>query len=288
MGKIILLSVIAFFTSSIVAQNDSSIDSSEKDTDISFFVIGKSPLYLQNDKGELTYEKHYLFGEIFLKAGGDLKSAKLLLPKGSREEMMEFNGKGLIWKVERQDFKSIEELNSAYPDGDYQFIIETKSGAHYEETVNLNHLDSLNEPSKPVSIYLYQNDRLIKNTEIDPECDLVVRWSPFTNGHQDPNGICDDLIFAMCSDCNGDFSFARSALPFEHTPALTYNDNEFRIPADRLQAGSYYNLLVEHAPLVQTFKTESGVIGLATYPTVTKTVFHTTGPINSNCLPKTK
>ena len=112
--------------------------------------------------------------------------------------------------------------------------------------------------------------------------DLLIAWSPFSKGHQDPRGISDDLIFAISSDCH-DQPFARTALPFVAIPALSYNDNQFRIPADRLQTGSRYDLLVEHAQMVDTKRTDSGIIGLATYPTVTTTRFRTVGPANSDC-----
>ncbi len=58
---------------------------------------------------------------------------------------------------------------------------------------------------------------------------------------------------------------------------------QFRIPADRLRTGSIYELLVEHAQMVDTKKADSSIIGLAAFPAVTKPSFRTIGPTNTDC-----
>ncbi len=254
----------------------------DADKDVSFFVIGKTPSYLQDSDGKLAYEKHYLFAEIFLKDKGGLKSATLIPPEGSKYESMDFQHAGHVWKVKRQDFASLEELDKAFPDGAYELTIETAAGNKYRETVTLSFPGNVREFTQTISIYFYQGGHLVDQEIIDPGQDLVIAWSPFNKGHQDPRGISDDLIFAISSDCN-DQPFARTALPFVAIPALSYNDSQFRIPADRLQTGSHYELVVEHAEMVDTKKADSGIIGLATFPTVTKTGFRTTGPANPDC-----
>ena len=252
------------------------------DKDVSFFVIGKTPAYQQDADGKLSYEKHYLFAEIFLKDGGGLKSAVLIPPAGGKYKSMDFQHSGHVWKVKRQDFGSLEELDNAFPDGDYELTIETAAGHNYRETVTLRFPGNVREFTQAISIYFYQGGHLVDQESIDPEQDLLIAWSPFSKGHQDPRGISDDLIFAISSDCH-DQPFARTALPFVAIPALSYNDSQFRIPADRLQTGSHYELVVEHAEMVDTKRADSGIIGLATYPTVTKTGFRTIGPVNTDC-----
>lgn len=252
------------------------------DKDVSFFVVGKTPAYHQSAHGTLSHEKHYLFAEIFLKDGGNIKYGTLIPPKGSKYKKMVFEDAGHVWKIKRQDFAGLKELDAAFPDGDYQFIFETVNGESYKEKVSLRFPNNHRDFTDPISIYFYQGGRLVDQEAIDHNRDLLIGWSPFSNGSQDPRGIADDLIFAISSDCHGE-PFARSALPFVAIPALSYNDNQFRIPADRLQPGSSYRLIVEHAQLVDTIKSRSGVIGLATYPGVTNTVFTTTGPANLNC-----
>jgi hypothetical protein len=254
----------------------------DADKDVSFFVIGKTPTYQQNADGKIVHQKHYMFGEIFLRDGGALKSATLIPPEGSKYNSMDFQHAGHVWKVERQDFAGLEELDNAFPDGDYLVIMETAAGNKYKESVSLRFPDNNREFTQTISIYFYQGGRLVKRETIDPKQDLLIAWSPFSKGHQDPRGISDDLIFAISSDCN-DQPFARSALPFVAIPALSYNDSQFRIPADRLQPGSRYELVVEHAEMVDTKKADSGIIGLATFPTVTKTSFRTSGPANTDC-----
>lgn len=245
-------------------------------------MIGKTPSYQQDAYGTVSHQKHYLFGEIFLKDGGAVESATLIPPEGSKYKSMQFEHAGHVWKVKRQDFSDLEELDQAFPDGEYQFIFETAAGNKYKESVSLRLPEEKREFTHTISIYFYQGGHLVNRESIDPKQDLIIGWSPFSKGHQDPRGISDDVIFAISSDCNGN-SFARSALPFVPIPALSYNDNQFRVPAGRLQSGSYYNLLVEHAEMVDTTKTDSGVVGLATFPTVTNTVFRTSGPINAAC-----
>ncbi len=252
------------------------------DEDVSFFVIGKTPAYQQDADGTVSHQKHYLFGEIFLKDGGALKSGTLIPPKGSKFKTMDFEHAGHVWKVKRQDFADLQEMDQAFPDGEYQVIFETAAGNKYKETVSMRFPDNKREFTHTVSIYFYQGGQLVDQENIDPKQDLIIGWSPFSKGHQDPKGISNDVIFAISSDCNGK-SFARSALPFVPIPALSYNDNQFRVPADRLQSGSYYNLIIEHAEFVDTTKTDSGIVGLATFPTVTNTVFQTSGPLNADC-----
>jgi len=254
----------------------------DADKDVSFFVIGKTPAYLQNLSGKLSYEKHYLFAEIFLKEGGGVKSATLFPPEGGKFKSMDFQHAGHVWKVERQDFGSLEDLDKAFPDGDYELTIETATGNKYRESVALRFPGNVREFTQTISVYFYQSGHLVGQETIDSGQDLLITWSPFNKGHQDPRGISDDLIFAISSDCN-DQPFARTALPFVAIPALSYNDSQFRIPADRLQPGSRYELVVEHAEMVDTKRADSGIIGLATFPTVTKTSFRTSGPANTDC-----
>lgn len=254
----------------------------EADKDVSFLVVGKTPLYQQAEDGTLTHTRHYLFGEIFLKNGGGVKSGTLFMPDGSSPKALEFSDAGHVWKVKRQDFESEAALDAAYPDGTYRFEFETVSGAKYSETVNLKSAEAVREFTNPVHIYFYQQGKLVPQNALDPNHDVLVRWSPFSRGKQDPKGIADDLIFAISSDCNGN-SFARSQLPFDPIPALTYADNSFRIPADRLKAGSWYNIIIEHAELVDTGVGAGGIYKLATYPTVTGTRFTTTGDANPAC-----
>ncbi len=254
----------------------------EADKDVSFLVVGKTPLYAQAPDGTLSHVRHYLFGEIFLKSGGGVKSGTLSMPDGSTTMQLEFMDGGHVWKVKRQDFESEAALEAVYKDGDYTFEFETVSGKKYRETVSLRSAEANRQFTNPVHVYFYQQGKLAKQDALDPNHDVIVRWSPFSRGKQDSKGVADDLIFAISSDCNGN-SFARSQLPFDPIPALTYADNSFRIPADRLKAGSWYNIIIEHAELVDTGVGEGGIYKLATYPTVTSAKFTTTGVPSSAC-----
>ena len=259
---------------------------SAKKNDVSFIVLGKTPAYTQDVLGIIHHKKHYAFGEIFLNDKGKLKKATLKTPEGSRLDYMPFSYDGRVWKIERQDFKNQQAMDAAFPDGEYLFDITTANGEQYLQKVNLRFREEAPGYTQPISIYFYQNEKRVDQNEIDPNKNLIVRWSEFSKGRHDPNGIADDLIFAMSFDCFGK-SFARSALPFIETPALTYADKQFRIPADRLSPGHPYKIVVEHAELVETQIGQGGLKSLATFPSVTTAMFTTTGAKNLNCLKTT-
>ncbi|WP_417624029.1 hypothetical protein [Paremcibacter congregatus] len=270
---IITLGLLASLSLSVLA---------EEDKDVSFVVLGKTPAYSQDSAGKISHKKHYLFGEIFLKSGGSLKAATLTTPEGAKYDVMDFTDAGHVWKIKRQDFRDQAEMDAAFPDGEYVFSIETGTGQTYRENISLMFREGHEGYTKPITIYFYQVGKLVSQDHIDPDKDLVVRWSPFTKGRQDPNGIADDLIFAMSFDCHGK-SFARSTLPFVETPALIYSDRAFRIPADRLQAGATYKIIVEHAELVETKLGQGDIKFFATFPSVTDTLFRTTGESTVSC-----
>jgi hypothetical protein len=137
-------------------------------------------------------------------------------------------------------------------------------------------------PAVP-KIKLAQSGKPVLPGQIDPDLDLRVTWSEFSDGGADPLGIMDDLLFVILGDCDG-VRRAHSGRPFENTPYLTYADKEFTIEAENLLPENVYQLSVEHAVIDTGI--EHGVTAFSTFATTTFLELHTTGiaPPGQACL----
>lgn len=240
--------------------------------DVSFFVIGKSTLHKQDAQGKLGPTSYYLFGEVFLNDGGQAGPVKATFPGGA---LTDFTRRGSAVRIKRRDFATQAELDRAFPDGTYAFEITAPGGRIEPFPVNLKPRRSKSPFPAPLRIGFKQAGKSVRQDQIDPKLDLVITWTPFLTGQADPGGVLGDVSFVIMSDCAG-ASIARSELPFKPTPALSYADREFRVPAERLAPASVYKLHVEHAELVDV-QNRGGVVGLATFPTVTDTILSTAG-----------
>lgn len=247
--------------------------------DVSFFVVGKSTLHKQDAQGKLGPTSYYLFGEVFLRDGGQARSVKMTFPSG---QLLDFAKSGSALRIKRRDFATQAELDRAFPDGTYTFDIETPGGRLAPFPVNLSPRRRTSPFPAPLRITFAQAGKPARQDQLDPKLDLVISWTPFATGQADPGGTSGDVSFVIMSDCSG-APVARSELPFKATPALSYADREFRVPAERLAAASVYKLHVEHAELVDV-RNRDGVVGLATFPTVTNTVLSTAGA-RPDCTP---
>lgn len=243
--------------------------------DISFFVVGKSPRYEQDMDGRLHQAGYYLFAEIFLHPGGTVSEARLAYPGGIASD---FTAKGTAHRIKRRDFDSLAALDAAYPDGDYVLTVKSPSGAVNDLSVRLGGTRVFPDP---IEIRFFQDGKRVRQAAIVPGKDLILRWTPFRTGGEDPRGILGDISFAMVSDCKGVY-LARTALPFDPIPALTYRDTSFRIPGERLKAGARYKVVLEHAKMADT-KMQDGIYGLAAFPTVTHSYIETTGDKDGTC-----
>ena len=250
-------------------------------SDVSFFVVGKSTLHKQDAQGRLGTTSYYLFGEVFLRDGGQARSAKMTFPRG---QLTDFTKSGAAFRIKRRDFATLAELDQAFPEGPYAFDIEAPGGRIASFPVNLKPRRSASPFPAPLRVAFTQAGKSARQDQIDPKLDLVISWTPFATGQADSGGILGDVSFVIMSDCSG-APVARSELPFKPTPALSYADREFRVPAERLAAASVYKLHVEHAELVDV-RNREGVVGLATFPTVTDTVLSTVGA-RPECTPAT-
>lgn len=239
--------------------------------DISFFVVGKSSLYAQDAQGKLSQPSYYLFSEVFLRDGGKATRADMTYPGGRIDG---FTMRGNAFRVQRRDFATRGELDKAFANGSYAFTIEAPGGNVAPFAVNMR--PRRDNPFPPaITITLQQGGKTVAQNSVDPTKDLLITWTPFDTGRGDPGGVSGDVSFSIMGDCHGN-SVARSELPFKSTPALSYADRSFRVPAERLSPATAYKLHVEHAELVDVVNRD-GIVGLAAYATVTDTVLSTNG-----------
>jgi hypothetical protein len=251
-----------------------SVPALAQQEDITFFVIGKHANFDQLANGDLEPVDFSFFSEIFLTSDGDAQNAFLNLPTGER---IRFRDQRLADGPDKDNlllisgarrFSSYAELQSWYPDGIYEIEFDTPSGSVSNGTLEFpqNGL-----PTSP-QVTLRQDETELSGLA-DPNQALEVRWSEFTQGSADENGILDDLIFVILEDETGQ-RVSHSGRPFEGRPYLTYADSSHTIAASAMQAGREFTLSVEHATLSDTRKFD-GVPAMTTYAVTTKLKFRT-------------
>lgn len=248
-----------------------------QDADITFFVIGKHATYGQDAAGDVKQVDFSFFAEVFLEADGDVSNGVMTLPTevdvpfvdyrqaqgGERDNALKIRGKSR--------YASFAELQADFPDGEYRISFDTPSGS-IEAAQLFFRGDFL--PAPP-HISISQGGSTVC-TDIDPEQDLLVSWTPFAQGRVDPNGLLDDLIFVILTNDDG-VRVAHSGRPFENKPYLTFTANEFVIPADVIEAGRTYSLSVEHAILDDT-RLYGGIPAFTTRAVTTKLALSTGKP----------
>jgi hypothetical protein len=250
--------------------------------DVTFFVIGKHANFDQLPNGDLEPVDFSFFSEIFLTSAGDADNAFMNMPTGER---IRFRDQRLVDGPDKDNlllisgakrFSSYAELQSWYPDGIYEIGFDTPSGSVND---GLLRFPQNGLPPPPV-LSLYQDGELLCGA-VDPNKDLVVRWSKFAQGGADENGILDDLIFAILEDETGR-RVSHSGRPFESKPYLTYADSLHTIAASAMQVGKEYMLSVEHAVLTDTRKFDS-VPAMTTYAVTTRMKFRTVEDARTDC-----
>lgn len=256
---------------------------------VSFFVLGKT-WHFKQDSGGLheTYDVHY-FAEVFLKAGGEASDASMRLLAPGAEPIPfdhETDNGAVLHAREGKIHLNLADLDAELPNGDYGFSFHTPAGDVRDFAVSLGSANSATDLPRPPTIQLAQG-----GTVVDPEAvrageDLQISWTPFTEGHADPNGIIDDLIFVIMEDCQGQRVY-HSGRPLE-TPNplthpdrpsddwLTYTATEITVAGAQLTPGMSYRLEVEFAQLLDTGR-HQGVVGMSTYAVTTHLDVKTAG-----------
>lgn len=243
-------------------------------SDISFFVLVKSSNYAQDIDGGLELLNYHFFSEIFLLPGGSLTTASLM-DADSLHDPMEYGSREDNYYFEGGHFDSEEEVDRAFPNGAFLFNIDAPTVQLKDLRLELRGPGGATDIPEPIVVSFWQDNARVNPVSVDPTKDLVVRWSEYSNGSEDPRGIVDDMIFVVVADCHGERIF-HTGLPFqgEYT---TYEATEISIDAGRLKAGLPYSGFVEFPHVVDS-RIEHGVPGFTSFATATYFDLRTTGP----------
>jgi hypothetical protein len=188
---------------------------------------------------------------------------------------MEYELQGDNYYFEGGHFDSEEEVDRAHPNGPYLFHIVTPTVQTRGFSLGLEGPGGATDIPEPITVSLWQEAAKVHPLSVDPAKDLVVRWSEYSNGTEDPRGIVDDMIFLVVADCQGERIF-HTGLPFqgEYT---TFRTTEMTVEAGVLSPGQPYSAFVEFPHVVDS-AIEQGVPGFASYATATYLDLHTSGP----------
>jgi hypothetical protein len=249
--------------------------------DISFFVLVKSSNYAQDSVGQLSLMNYHFFSEIFLLPEGQVTSASLW-PADDPSRVMEYVDQGSTYWVEGGHFDSVEQLDAAYPNGDFVFNITMPSVQLENVVLRLAGEDGQTDIPDPITIYLEQGGEPVSPLQIDASRDLVVKWSEYSRGRADPRGVVDDLLFVVIADCHGERIF-HTGLPFQGD-FLTYRATEVVAEAGTLDTGQPYSAFVEF-PVVADSKIVEGIPGFTSFANSTYLDLHTTGPASDPTCP---
>lgn len=215
-----------------------------QDQHADYVVLGKSINHRQSTAGELTLLNTVFFAEIFLTENGNVTNGYLQGP-GDTADGLRFP-EGSIQFIAGTRQYSIDALTENFPDSTYFFNFDTPDGnvRNLPATFKRDHGDSRNPD--PIEIFLYQDNARVDPSAIDPDLDLIVRWSAFTKGSVDPNGTIDDMIYVIVGDCQGN-EIKHSGHAISDPNALTFAATEFTISAATLNAGHPLQFEVEHS-----------------------------------------
>ena len=247
-------------------------------------VVGKAANRRQSSTtNHLSLLNYHFFAEIFVRKHpclahaslGQVNASSPLLPFPARGEDREFHG---------GRYRSEKELDAAFPNGAYLFLFNdsSDSGTASNQTVLLEKLRPTDHIPSPVTLTLTQRGHVVAPRAVAPDVELVVHWTRFSNGGEDPNEICPDLIFFEMGDCFGR-SLLVSGEPFAPPSSntsktlLTYRNTSFSVPAALLRPGRTYQISVEQSKKVTSRDPITGVPALPCFETTTYLDLNTTG-----------
>ncbi len=256
------------------SNNDAAVNA-----DVLFLVLGKMSIYLQSETGEHTLRDHHFVAEIMPKENGEILGGTLTSANAPNFSLP-FNPEGPQFLAHGARVTSAAELHTEHPDGTYIFNYQTRSGKMVGQPLTIKRRSTTDPMPAPATITLYQNERIVIPSAVNPNQNLTVRWTPMKGNMKSPDSELADLIFVLGFDCFGN-NIAHSGRPYNGKPYLTYEATEYTIFAKDLEPGMQYNLIVEQATAdVERFK---GVPGIATYATLTFLDAKTTGEAAINC-----
>ncbi|MEM8943047.1 MAG: VOC family protein [Pseudomonadota bacterium] len=211
-----------------------------------YLVLGKSVNSRQYPDGALETLNTVFFAEIFETALGGVTGGVLRGPGDAASGLPFPEGRVHFIAGDRQ--ASLEQLTEHYPDATYTFSFDTPSGRVDGLPVTFDPGVGTGRNPGPIHVSLTQNGRPVDPASIDPGLDLLVEWTPFTQGADDPLGIADDMVYVIFGNCMGE-EIVHSGHAISNDRSLTFRDTRFIIPATALRPGEPFQLEVEHSEM---------------------------------------
>ena len=258
------------------------IASSSENNDLWFFVLVKSNNYSQDQDGNLKLLNFHFFSELFGKEHGLIESGRLTRTGGNGEAFV-YEDRGETFYYEGGHYNTVEAVDAAHPNGEYQFDISLASGKNVSTSMTLAGPAGKTDIPAPIEISFFQNGKKANQKSIDPTLPLRVTWSPYSNGRADVNGIVDDMIFVVFQSCQGERVY-HTGLPFKEADYTKYDVTELTVPANSFKSGQTYALFVEFPHVVDS-KITNGIPGFTSYATATYTDIDTTGETEADSCP---
>ena len=243
---------------------------------VDYVVMGKSVNYRQKNNENLILLNTVFFAEIFptdLDSGRNKVTNAFLKGPGDANRGLAFSDSRIPFLAGQREM-TIEDLNKRYPDDTYFFNFDTPNGKIRNFPVSFKSESSYTQRPESVTISLFQNEKKVDLTQIDPNQDLKIKWSNFTVGSKDPNQIIDDMIYVILGDCMGN-EIDHSGHALSDPNALTFDKKEFVIKKDILLPGEPFQLEVEHSNMETSIHQNIEII--VTSATTTFLDFKTSG-----------
>ena len=240
-----------------------------------YVVLGKSINHRQSTDGGLTLLNTVFFAEIFATEDGVVTNGMLRGPGAASEGLSFPEGRIQFLAGERQF--TIEKLTEFYPDSTYHFGFDTPDGNVRDLPATFRRDAGEMRNPGPVKVSIFQGGQPADPHAIDANQDLVVTWSDFEKGSVDPRGIAQDMIYVIVGDCHGN-EIVHSGHAISDAHALTFEAEQFAIPADALHPGQPFQLEIEHSNMDTDVQQDIEVI--VTYAATTFLDVRTTGTDN--------
>ena len=122
--------------------------------DVLFVVLGKTANFRQSAHGKHTLLNYHFFAEIFLKENGSVSNAALITPDDNRE--LVFTGDASVLEVHGGRYSNEDELNKAFPDGNYIFSYRLSDNTLLNESVRIKNGSGNSRIPDPITVYLSQ------------------------------------------------------------------------------------------------------------------------------------
>lgn len=270
-----LAGALLFFVGLIIAFG-SSAEQRKPEDNVTFIVIGKKDHYRQDENGNLKLLTYFLFTDVVLTRDGTMNHATFTAPNGTRMYYPEVHGRKSSFGMH---FGQRRWMDLAFPDGDYVIDISTPDGNVSNLTLSLSGADF----PRMALITLKQDGKTVPVNDVNPDQDLRITWSPFSEGRGDRNTVLEDIIFVAVHDCHNN-RIGFGGRPRDGTPYLNYQHTEFMLTADKLEPGKTYALFVEHAILADIDQS-TGIFGIASFAPTTYLDFATTGENTGQACP---